>query len=429
MVKNVTGALRAALTASALAAIALLSLLSPTGLEGRRVGQGCFEWCFKGGACGADIAAESEGISQHLPMTPSPPTRFQWLRFLRRKKKSSSSNYLKRVAEKAIQTYSTDLEQKYQEFRRDLNKRRDRSWEQTLTKESETMRCQSYRRMCPQDFGALEYDQSTVYENASVSQLDKFYRDDTHRAAQDGSTESLEILANDDNSQAIVIYQLVRYPWPLTNREYLYIRRRFTDGDKCYYIMQAVKGREVLPDEEPDDEDPPWLARCGGCAAQKKQRVEDFTCYICFSPAKPKEGCSEAVEWRQRGVEDFGIRNPMLTRAAKVAAAKSLWPFQIRLEGSFRRYSSTTMGGGDDRKPTGPVREVLRSVGWIGRQLRGGVAESFAAAETMANNARASLPPPFAMSPLGSPSSSSPASSATDQAKSSTSDFDYRDSL
>jgi len=117
---------------------------------------------------------------------------------------------MKRMAEKAIDMYSKDLESMYEDFRRDINKERERSWELTVRQSTDSLKFESYRRVCPNDMGSVEYDQSTAYENATVQELEEFYRDDTHRATKDGSTESLEILAEDKKSNTIVIYQLVR---------------------------------------------------------------------------------------------------------------------------------------------------------------------------------------------------------------------------
>ncbi|GAB5357105.1 hypothetical protein AAMO2058_000345900 [Amorphochlora amoebiformis] len=307
-----------------------------------------------------------EGISQHLPMSPPrPPARLP--RIFRRRSKAGNSDYMKRVAQKAIQVYKEDLDMMYQDFRRNVNKRRDSSWEQTVSKESHSLQFESYRRPCPNDMGAIEYDQRTVYENASVSQLEKFYGDDTHRAASDGSTEHLEILAEDKATECIVIYQLVRYPWPLINREYVYVRRRFNDGDKFYYVMKAVNGRELLPNEEAEED---WRSNlCTSvCTSARKQRVDDFTCLICFSSAKSRNGADLACEWRQMGREDFGIKNALLTRAAKVAASKSLWPFQCRLEDTFRCYATQSGRRGSRQRSKGsfnPVRPLAGAVGWV----------------------------------------------------------------
>mmetsp|Transcript_5126 Transcript_5126/g.7224 ORF Transcript_5126/g.7224 Transcript_5126/m.7224 type:complete len:277 (-) Transcript_5126:101-931(-) len=263
----------------------------------------------------------------------------------------------------------------YSSFRRDLNKKRERSWELTVSQKSDSLQFESYRRVCPTDMGSVEYDQKTVYEDASVNELEEFYRDDTHRATQDGSTESLEILAEDKGSSSIVIYQLVRYPWPLVNREYVYVRRKFQDGDKFYYAMQAVNGKEVLPDEEPDDEFRPRRLCTNVCTTcRNKQRVEDFACVICFSPAKGRDGSNSAAEWRQVGRENFGIRNAMITRAAKLAAAKSLWPFQKRIEEAFRCYTKKPLSApGKDKSQNneenhGPPQH--KPFGWFLRGIR-----------------------------------------------------------
>jgi len=300
------------------------------------------------------------GISQHLPMGPSPKRKF--FRFPRRKQ--SGSRYMQRLAEKAIPKYSQQLEAMYHQFKRDIHKKRERSWELTVRQSSPSLAFESYRRVCPKDVGSIEYDQRTMYVNATVKDLEEFYRDDTHRAVKDGSTESLEILATDKASHSIVLYQLVRYPWPLINREYVYVRRRFQDGDKFYYVMKAVNGKEVLPNEQPDDSFRPRRLCTSMCVSGgSKQRVEDFECMICFAPSK--ENGQSGVEWRQVGRESFGIRNAMVTRAAKMAAAKSLWPFQKRLEESFRCYKDRrSFRDGRGVRIINPLRPVVRLVGW-----------------------------------------------------------------
>mmetsp|Transcript_31558 Transcript_31558/g.51265 ORF Transcript_31558/g.51265 Transcript_31558/m.51265 type:complete len:424 (+) Transcript_31558:163-1434(+) len=331
-----------------------------------------------------------QGISQHMPLSPSPPARSRL--FPGPKIKRSASVYMKRMAEKAIDMYSKDLESMYEDFRRDINKERERSWELTVRQSTDSLKFESYRRVCPNDMGSVEYDQSTAYENATVQELEEFYRDDTHRATKDGSTESLEILAEDKKSNTIVIYQLVRYPWPLINREYVYVRRRFQDGDRFYYVMQAVNGREVLPDEEPDDDYKPRRLCTSVCAPCKsKQRVEDFVCLICFSPTKCRGASSSAAEWRQFGREHFGIHNAVVARAAKLAAAKSLWPFQTRVEQAFRSYTlktnqapkSTSSSSSSSSAPAsepsspeqqrrGPLRPIANIFGWLTAPIRGG---------------------------------------------------------
>mmetsp|Transcript_43611 Transcript_43611/g.70155 ORF Transcript_43611/g.70155 Transcript_43611/m.70155 type:complete len:275 (+) Transcript_43611:93-917(+) len=183
-----------------------------------------------------------------------------------------------------------------------------------------------------------------------------------------------------------------RYPWPLINREYVYVRRRFQDGDRFYYVMQAVNGREVLPDEEPDDDYKPRRLCTSVCAPCKsKQRVEDFVCLICFSPTKCRGASSSAAEWRQFGREHFGIHNAVVARAAKLAAAKSLWPFQTRVEQAFRSYTlktnqapkSTSSSSSSSSAPAsepsspeqqrrGPLRPIANIFGWLTAPIRGG---------------------------------------------------------
>jgi len=342
-------------------AVSMGAALGPDGGIGKNLLSSCsFLCCVRG--CGTED--KETGISQHLPNAPPVPRRIIPFRLFR-KRKHSNTGYMKRVANKALTTYGPVLDNMYQEFRRNMHKKRDRSWEQTVSRESESLAFESYRRQCPYDWQSLEYDQRTVYENAKVNDLDKFYKDDTYRADKDGSTETLEILAEDKNTQTVVLYQLVRYPWPLINREYIYIRRRFEEGDKCYYIMKAVKGREVLPNEKPDES---WTAPafCApACAPRRSQRVEDFDCLICFSSCKNRDGTPGACEWRQVGKEDFGIRNTLLTRAAKVAAAKSLWPFQQRLEDTFRAYSSKSYPSRRKGKKQSPALQITAGLlGW-----------------------------------------------------------------
>lgn len=119
-------------------------------------------------------------------------------------------------------------------------------WERVCTKQSEQLSITSFQRPAPgrkhmQYWTRLEYRGLPGGMPSAV----EYYQDMQAQADVDSTTESFRMLASDKARGVQLLYWVVRYPWPMANREYIFERSLTRDeATGAMYILSCLPSEE-----------------------------------------------------------------------------------------------------------------------------------------------------------------------------------------
>mmetsp|Transcript_16664 Transcript_16664/g.46578 ORF Transcript_16664/g.46578 Transcript_16664/m.46578 type:complete len:698 (+) Transcript_16664:639-2732(+) len=178
--------------------------------------------------------------------------------------------------------------------------------------------------------GINMYMTTTVTEDASPREMQRFILDDTNRLKwDDNCLEHTQVkhlegaAASSHRHDSCFLYSRTKFPRPMAAREYVYARRVVESGSGCY-IVQAV----------PQDILCPPLPESYG----RSVRISDYTSCTRIRAVPSQCGRAEgAVEMSLVYFEDSQVRPGLMN----LAVAKGLWPFVQRQDAFFRCYQAT----------------------------------------------------------------------------------------
>jgi START domain len=148
----------------------------------------------------------------------------------------------------------------------------DESWEQLFSCDEGTI----WQRPASESDGALsEYLIGGTFANISSERFAQVQIDLDYRLKWDEHTAKIEVLDGDESERAV--YWQIKYPWPMSNRDYVFTGRSkkvtLDDGREAFANEKLASEHEKYPAEK-----------------TKHVRVTTYRSKLCCCPSKQVDG-------------------------------------------------------------------------------------------------------------------------------------------